>query len=293
MELRTTANVTVPKKEETYKQRRTNAPFTCNGHDGHEVCERIKIVQVIHCTSESVDWAAERVETWYTRLRNVAGWLAALVMLVVSIPVILVAALLIKLSSRGPAIYWQTRLGRFGRPFSIVKLRTMKHDCEKESGPMWSTRGDPRITLVGRILRATHVDELPQLWNVLKGEMCLIGPRPERPEFVDRLVSEVPYYAERMLIRPGITGLAQVNLPADNDLEDVKRKLAYDLYYIRRPGLWTDFKITACTALKMSGLPIRFLRKLFRMPDPRKHLPHLSFAADPDLVAHVQTSGTA
>jgi len=204
--------------------------------------------------------------TWYTTTRDVACWFAALVLLVLATPCILVAALLIKLTSPGPVFYRQTRSGKLGRPFQILKLRTMAHNCEKHSGPKWSTQGDCRITTIGRILRLTHIDELPQLWNVLKGEMALIGPRPERPEFVEKLDRAIPNYSLRMLIRPGITGLAQVRLPADTDLESVKKKLAYDLYYIRCPGPWLDIKISACTALKMAGIPLKILRKLVRLP---------------------------
>jgi lipopolysaccharide/colanic/teichoic acid biosynthesis glycosyltransferase len=234
---------------------------------------------------------------WYTTARDIAGWLAALVLLILSTPFILFAALLIKLTSPGPVSYRQTRLGKLGRPFQILKLRTMKHDCEKESGPQWSTKGDTRVTTIGRILRVTHIDELPQLWNVLTGDMALIGPRPERPEFVDRLDQAIPHYSLRMLIRPGITGLAQVRHPADTDLESVKKKLAYDLYYIRRPGLLLDIKITLCTALKMAGISLRILRKIIRMTHVERAT--LAWTKNPGspgeqvLTPQVQTTGAA
>ena len=138
-----------------------------------------------------------------------------------------VAAIVVKLTSRGPAFYTQIRLGQDGRAYAIYKLRTMTHDCEKLSGPQWSKKGDCRVTAVGRLLRRSHLDELPQLWNVLRGEMSLIGPRPERPEFVPRLERSLPHYRARLHVRPGVTGLAQVQLPPDTDLGSVRRKLAY------------------------------------------------------------------
>src|SRR5439155_3872848 len=158
---------------------------------------------------------------------------AALALLVLGGPLILVLALLVKLTSRGPAFYTQTRLGRHGVPFTICKLRTMMNKCESLTGPRWSMPGDPRVTGLGRFLRATHLDELPQLLNVLRGDMSLIGPRPERPEFLPELERACPRYRERLAVRPGVTGLAQVQLPADTNIASVRRKLAYDLYYIR------------------------------------------------------------
>ena len=132
---------------------------------------------------------------------------------------------------------------RDGRPFTLFKIRTMAHDCEKASGARWSTPGDPRITRVGAFLRKTHLDELPQLWNVLRGDMSLVGPRPERPEFTPLLEQVVPHYRDRLAVRPGVTGLAQVQLPADTDLDSVRRKLAYDLYYIRHLNGWLDLRL--------------------------------------------------
>jgi lipopolysaccharide/colanic/teichoic acid biosynthesis glycosyltransferase len=142
----------------------------------------------------------------------------------------------------------------------------MTHQCEKWSGPQWSTIGDPRVTPVGMFLRATHLDELPQLWNVLRGEMSLVGPRPERPEFVPYLECAIPYYRQRLCVRPGVTGLAQVQLPADSDLKSVQRKLMYDLYYVQHMCLWLDVRIVVCTLLKVCGVRFPILRKLFRMP---------------------------
>jgi lipopolysaccharide/colanic/teichoic acid biosynthesis glycosyltransferase len=176
-------------------------------------------------------------------------------LLIVAAPVILLTALVVRLTSRGPAFYSQTRLGLNGRLFKIYKLRTMIHECERKSGPRWATANDPRITVVGRVLRRTHLDELPQLWNVLRGEMSLVGPRPERPEFLPELARSIPRYRERLLVRPGVTGLAQVRLPADTDLESVRRKLAYDLYYVRGLTPWLDLRIMLNTVFNVIGLP--------------------------------------
>jgi lipopolysaccharide/colanic/teichoic acid biosynthesis glycosyltransferase len=175
-------------------------------------------------------------------------------LLVASFPVLLAAAGLIRATSRGPIIYTQRRLGRGGRPFVIYKLRTMRHDCERTTGPVWATPNDPRATAVGRVLRALHLDELPQLWNVLRGEMSLIGPRPERPEIAGKLRHLVPGYDRRLAVRPGITGLAQVFLPPDSDVDGVRRKVALDRLYVARLGPGFDVKILTLTALKLCGL---------------------------------------
>jgi lipopolysaccharide/colanic/teichoic acid biosynthesis glycosyltransferase len=205
-------------------------------------------------------------QSWYRAFKAVAETLAALVLLVVTAPLILLAALLVKLTSPGPAFYTQTRVGRRGRLFTIYKLRTMIHNCESLTGPRWSIPGDPRVTWLGRLLRLSHLDELPQLVNVLRGQMSLIGPRPERPEFVPELAREIPTYRDRLAVRPGVTGLAQVNLPADTELANVRRKLGYDLYYIRNLGFWLDFRILVCTVLYSVGVPFRLSRKLLRLP---------------------------
>jgi len=190
----------------------------------------------------------------------------SLLLLVLAGPLIVAAALLVKLTSPGPAIYSQTRLGRHGRPFTIYKIRTMSHNCEGLTGPRWSTKGDSRVTPLGRFLRHTHLDELPQLWNILRGEMSLVGPRPERPEFVSQLERAIPYYRDRMLIRPGVTGLAQVQLPPDTDLTSVRRKLACDLYYVRQAYPWLDLRLLLGTVFGMFGIPFSFSRALLQIP---------------------------
>jgi lipopolysaccharide/colanic/teichoic acid biosynthesis glycosyltransferase len=198
--------------------------------------------------------------------QRVLDLVAGSILLVFALPVIGLAALVVKLTSRGPAFYTQTRLGRFGRPFLIFKIRSMSHNCEKRSGACWSTKNDARVTPVGRILRKTHVDELPQLINILRGEMSLVGPRPERPEFVGPLEATFPRYRERLAVRPGLTGLAQVQLPPDTDLESVRRKLRYDLRYVAHGTVFTDLRLLVATAVHLAGLPFALSRILLGLP---------------------------
>jgi len=199
-------------------------------------------------------------------LKAILDFVAAVLLALVIWPLVLLVMLVVKLTSRGPVIYTQTRLGRNGRPFRIFKIRTMRHESEALTGPRWSSKTDPNITVVGHFLRRSHLDELPQLWNILRGEMSLVGPRPERPEFVTRLEIEIPRYRERLAVRPGVTGLAQVQLPPDTDLESVRRKLVCDLAYIDQLGFGLDLRILFCTALGLVGIPYSASRKLFRVP---------------------------
>jgi lipopolysaccharide/colanic/teichoic acid biosynthesis glycosyltransferase len=207
-----------------------------------------------------------RGRTFYGSLKVILDFTLSAILLVLSAPLIVLAAVAVKLTSTGPVFYTQVRLGRGGRPFTIFKIRTMVQDCEKQSGAQWSTPGDPRVTRVGRFLRRTHIDELPQLWNVMRGDMSLVGPRPERPEFVPRLENQIPGYRERLRVRPGVAGLAQVQLPPDTDLDSVQRKLAYDLYYVRRMSLWLDLRILFCTGCGFLGLPASWARRFFFLP---------------------------
>jgi len=187
-----------------------------------------------------------------------APWMRLLggVLLVCFTPLILFCVLLVRLTSRGPALYRQTRLGKDGRPFKILKIRTMICDAETESGAVLATAGDARITAVGRVLRFLHLDELPQLVNVMRGEMCLVGPRPERPEIIakHRLDEYVPGFCERMHVLPGVTGLAQINLPADVTADCVIPKVALDREYVATANASLDLRILACTALRMLGV---------------------------------------
>jgi lipopolysaccharide/colanic/teichoic acid biosynthesis glycosyltransferase len=204
----------------------------------------------------------------YARLKRAADLVLAVVMLVPALPVMLLAMAVVRLTSRGPAIYVQTRLGRGGVPFRIFKIRTMVHECESLTGPRWAIPGDPRITPIGALLRATHVDELPQLWNVIRGDMSLIGPRPERPEIAEQLVTDIPRYYERLAVKPGITGLAQVQLPPDTEVKDVADKLVLDLAYIEKIGAWLDVRLLFCTALKMLTLRPEQYRSLIKSAIP-------------------------
>jgi lipopolysaccharide/colanic/teichoic acid biosynthesis glycosyltransferase len=203
---------------------------------------------------------------WYLPAKAAADFVFALMLLVTTAPLMLLAMLLVKLTSRGPVLYTQTRVGRGGMPFTIYKIRTMTHRCESLTGACWSKPGDSRITPVGRWLRRTHLDELPQLWNVLRGDMALIGPRPERPEFVPQLEQAIPYYRARLQVRPGVTGLAQVQLPPDMDLGSVRIKLTYDLFYVQNAGVWLDARIYLATILHMAGAPFAWIARLLRFP---------------------------
>jgi lipopolysaccharide/colanic/teichoic acid biosynthesis glycosyltransferase len=197
--------------------------------------------------------SAARLRAELALKRLVDRTLAGLLLLI-ACPVILVSLALVKLTSSGPGLYSQRRVGQFGRVFTIWKIRTMYHNCEQLTGPRWSTPGDPRVTRIGRALRALHIDELPQLLNVLRGQMSLIGPRPERPEIAKKLRSLVEEYDVRHAVLPGISGNAQINLPPDTNVNHVRDKLILDRTYIRRFSTWTDLKLIMLTALKMLGL---------------------------------------
>jgi sugar transferase (PEP-CTERM system associated) len=163
-------------------------------------------------------------------------------LLFLTFPLIALFALVVKLDSRGPAFFRQTRVGLYGQPFTVLKLRSMRIDAEA-GGPRWAENGDPRITRIGRIIRKLRIDELPQVWTVLRGQMSFVGPRPEVPQFVDDLEDRLPYYAERHMVKPGITGWAQINYPYGASTEDARRKLEYDLYYAKNYTPFLDLLI--------------------------------------------------
>jgi lipopolysaccharide/colanic/teichoic acid biosynthesis glycosyltransferase len=195
--------------------------------------------------------AVSRYFTW----KGAFDRAVAAILLVPGLPLIGLLVLLIKATSRGPGIYSQQRAGKDNRLFTMYKLRSMRLDAEASSGPVWSPPGcDPRVTPLGYWLRKLHLDELPQLLNVLKGEMSLIGPRPERPEFVPMLSGAIPGYRDRLRVLPGVTGLAQINLPPDTDLDDVRRKLVLDNEYIATAGPLLDGRILVCTLLRLCGI---------------------------------------
>ena len=164
----------------------------------------------------------------------------AAVGVVAATPIMLLTALAVRLTSKGPVLYRQLRVGLDGRPFTLYKFRSMRADAEAETGAVWASKDDPRVTPLGRIIRKLRIDEIPQLFNVLKGEMSVVGPRPERPEMVQSLSEKIPYYRHRHCVRPGITGWAQVNYKYGDTLENVIRKLEYDLYYIKNMSLSLD-----------------------------------------------------
>ena len=167
----------------------------------------------------------------------------SLALLLLTLPLLLLACLLISIESPGPVLYRQQRVGLGGRPFVLLKLRSMCTDAEKDGAPRWAKTGDPRVTRVGKFIRRARIDELPQLWNVLQGDMSFVGPRPERPAFVDDFCQQIPFYAERHCVKPGITGWAQTNYPYGASLEDARNKLSYDLYYAKNHGLFLDLII--------------------------------------------------
>lgn len=173
--------------------------------------------------------------------------LASLTLLILTLPLMLVTAVAIKLDSRGPVFYRQERVGRDHRRFHILKFRSMTIDAEKPGTAVWAAVGDSRVTRVGRFIRLTRIDEIPQAINILRGDMAFVGPRPERPVFVDQLVGAIPHYADRAAVRPGLTGWAQVKYPYGASIEDARNKLSYDLWYIQKRSLWLDLRIILST----------------------------------------------
>ena len=198
----------------------------------------------------------EPIPVWERRTKRIVDVVVSAVALVAGLPLWLAVGTVVRLTSPGPAIYRQERVGRYGRPFTMLKFRTMVDGAERETGPVWAGRGDRRVTPLGRWLRRFRLDEAPQLWNVLVGHMSLVGPRPERPYFVDQLAEQIPLYSRRHRVHPGLTGLAQVKWRRDADIDDVRQKLKYDLFYIENMSLQMDATIlfqTVRTALLGRG----------------------------------------
>lgn len=191
---------------------------------------------------------------WEKSMKRLMDVVLSVAILVVSAPVMFIVALIIRLTDPGPVIFAQERIGLFGRPFVMYKFRSMYVNAESKTGPTWATENDPRITPVGYWLRKLRLDELPQLWNVLKGDMSLVGPRPEREHFVKQFKAQIPLYARRLRVRPGITGWAQVKWKYDETFDDVKEKTKYDLFYVENISLKMDIKILINTiATMLSG----------------------------------------
>lgn len=190
---------------------------------------------------------------FFQRKYLIEPWVGC-VLLVVSAPLTLSLFLLVKLTSRGPGFYRQERVGLHGETFEIIKLRSMVFNAEKPGRPVWCVRNDTRVTRLGRVLRTLHLDELPQLWNVARGEMSLVGPRPERPEICETLAEKIDGYYQRVTVKPGVTGLSQINLPPDEDFQDVQRKQILDLRYIEEANVWLELRILMATAMRMFGV---------------------------------------
>ena len=233
------------------------------------VCSGIHVVEISHLSEEltgkipvsavNVGWFVENLREFNKRgfetFKRVLDLAAAVLLGLLSLLIFPLVALAIKLDDRGPILLRQKRMGKGGRLFDVIKFRTMVKDAERE-GAQWSAEGDPRITAIGHFLRKTRIDELPQLWNVLKGEMSLVGPRPERPEFVKQLAETIPFYETRHLVKPGLTGWAQINFRYGSSVDDAKEKLQYELYYIKNRSVRLELSIlikTLATVLRFEG----------------------------------------
>jgi sugar transferase (PEP-CTERM system associated) len=211
--------------------------------------EYFESIPVMHTTNMWLGFAdicGVKRNIYNTKLKKIFDKTLAMIALVLAFPFMLLTMILIKLESEGPVFYYQNRVGWDERTFRLIKFRSMRIDAE-ENGAVWAQKKDPRVTRVGKVIRLLRMDELPQLWNVLKGEMSFVGPRPERPEFVENLKKEIPFYGLRHAIRPGITGWAQVKYPYGATVEDALAKLEYDLYYIKNAILPLDVIIIAKT----------------------------------------------
>ena len=210
--------------------------------------------------------ARRRGVRWYEAVRSLIEPVAALALLIVSAPVILACLLVVRVSSKGVPLYAQKRLGRGGKVITIFKIRSMYQDSERHLGAVWSGPGDPRVTPFGRFLRWAHLDELPQLINVVRGEMSLLGPRPERPEIAAQLERAIPGYAGRLAVRPGLSGLAQILQGPDTSLDSVRSKLRYDLFYVENLGAWLDLRLALGTVLYLFRIPPLTIARMFRFP---------------------------
>jgi lipopolysaccharide/colanic/teichoic acid biosynthesis glycosyltransferase len=201
-----------------------------------------------------MDKCPEPIVSSYFYRKSIFDWVVALVLFILALPIIALTIVIVRSTSKGPGIYKQIRLSQNGKAFTIYKIRSMRVDAESATGAIWAARKDRRVTLVGKFIRKTHLDELPQLYNVLRGEMSLVGPRPERPEFIDELEKRIDGYFYRLSVKPGLTGLAQLNQASDVNLNDVRQKLVYDFEYIEKASFWFDLRIICGTILKVLHL---------------------------------------
>jgi lipopolysaccharide/colanic/teichoic acid biosynthesis glycosyltransferase len=206
--------------------------------DAGDACDRCSR---LHMARSRVRWA-----------KRLADVCVALLVTPVALPLVVLAAIAVKIESRGPAFYRQRRVGLNGRAFDILKLRTMRLDAEARTGPVWAVQGDARVTRVGKVLRRLSIDELPQLFNVLRGEMSIVGPRPERPAFVEQFAKEYPSFTERLAVAPGLTSCSHLYMPRTVDAASVKRRLEYDLFYIRHWSLAMDLALVLKTAAEVA-----------------------------------------
>jgi exopolysaccharide biosynthesis polyprenyl glycosylphosphotransferase len=196
---------------------------------------------------------SEPMPPWEKNVKRLMDIAFSLAVIILCLPFFLIIAAAIKLDSEGPVFYLQERIGYRGRCFKLLKFRSMVKDAEKYTGPVWAGKNDTRITRIGKIIRKTRLDELPQVYNILKGDMSIVGPRPEREFFVEQLKKKIPYYSLRLKVKPGLTGWAQIKHNYDRTLDDVREKLKYDLYYIENMSLNMDFKIIIATIFVVLG----------------------------------------
>lgn len=208
----------------------------------------------------------------YLHFKRIPVRIAGLIVGVALIPVILCLIVAVRLTSPGPGLYRQRRVGFRGNEFTIYKLRSMRQDAEALCGPIWAGKNDSRVTPIGNFLRWSHLDELPQILNVIRGEMDFVGPRPERPEIIEELVGLIENYNDRHESLPGITGIAQVNLPPDQELACVRKKVAADRYYIENASLWFDLRLISATLLRMVGIRYHHGAKLLGVELPAEIL---------------------
>jgi exopolysaccharide biosynthesis polyprenyl glycosylphosphotransferase len=220
---------------------RVISPLTAH----EEITQRTPLLTYNGCGEMGLETAQK--SKYGTRIKRAMDFSVTLVLLPAGLLLMGLAALAVLLNDGAPVLYRQERVGRDGRPFSLLKIRTMVRNAEAQTGPVWAQQGDPRVTRVGRFLRSTRLDELPQLFNILRGEMSLVGPRPERPAFVQKFTDNIPFYEQRLLASPGLTGWAQVNHSYDRDEDDVREKLRYDLFYLRHLSFTLDLQILLAT----------------------------------------------
>jgi sugar transferase (PEP-CTERM system associated) len=222
--------------------------LSLSGHVSIEECASFyeRVTGRVHLEMMRPSWLIFSGRGRQARLSGITRaafhWLVALVGAILCLPLAVFTAILIKLDSKGPVFYRQERVGKNGHTFMVTKFRSMRVDAE-QSGPRWAAADDDRTTRVGKIIRRVRIDEIPQFWNILKGEMSFVGPRPERPHFVKQLADEIPYYEQRHLIAPGLTGWAQIKYRYGASIEDARQKLQYDLYYIKNQSLALDAAI--------------------------------------------------